>query len=228
MADANMGPGYVDLYTTLADSKEMQIDGLDNAKEKRKIIKTVAVSWGYGAGWQTAADDLDSFRRENPEKAKYLWTQDIQEVNRLAIKIHTLLRKRFKTVEDYRTKVRERVAEVEEAGIKDQVDFVTPFLFQTVVRKCKFDELQKEVFSGQDSTLTELGKHTVQLLVHKPGEVLWKPEKGREGRRGRNGRRGRDQEEMEKASTEDYSECNASRANSQYGCRSDSRSSGLR
>ena len=69
------------------------------------------------------------------------------------------------------------MAQVEEAGKKDQVDFVTPFLFQTVVRKCKFDELQKEVFSGQDSTLTELGKHTVQLLVHKPGEVLWKPEK---------------------------------------------------
>ena len=59
MADANMGPGYVDLYTTLADSKEMQIDGLDNATEKRKIIKTVAVSWGYGAGGKTAANDLD-------------------------------------------------------------------------------------------------------------------------------------------------------------------------
>ena len=73
--------------------------------------------------------------------------------------------------------MRERVAQVEEAGKKDQVDFVTPFLFQTVVRKCKFDEIQKRVFSGQDATPTELGKHTVQLLVHKPGEVLWKPEK---------------------------------------------------
>ena len=180
MADANMGPGYVDLYTTLAEAEEMQIDGLDDAKEKRKIIKTVAVSWGYGAGWKTGADDLDRFRRENPDKAKYLWTQDIQEVNRLAVKIHTLLGRRFKTVVDYRKKVRQRVEAVEEAGKKDQVDFVTPFLFQTVVRKCKFDELQGRVFSGQDSTLTELGKHTVQLLVHKPGEVLWRAEKEEE------------------------------------------------
>ncbi len=174
MADANMGPGYVDLYTTLAEAEEMQIDGLDDAKEKRKIIKTVAVSWGYGAGWKTAANDLDTFRRENPEKAKYLWSQDIQEVNRIARKIHTLLKKRFKTVEDYRTKVRDRVADVEEAGQKEQIDFLTPLLFHTVVRKCKWEEIKKRVFSGQDSTQTELGKHTVQLLVHKPGEVFWK------------------------------------------------------
>jgi hypothetical protein len=177
MADANMGPGHVDLYTTLADSKEMQIDGLDDSKEKRKIVKTVAVSWGYGAGWKTAADDLDKFRRENPEKAKYLWAQDIQQINRVARKIHTLLKRRFKTVENYRAKVRERVAEVEESGKKDQIDFLTPLLFHTVVRKCKFDEIKKRVFSGQDATPTELGKHTVQLRVHEPAEVLWKTEK---------------------------------------------------
>ena len=180
MADSNMGPGYVDLYSTLAESKEMEIDGLDDPKEKRKIIKTVAVSWGYGAGWKTAADDLDKFRRENPDRAKFLWAQDIQAVNRIARKIHTLLKKRFKTVEEYREKVRQRVAEVEEAGLKDQIDFQTPLLFRMVVRKCKWEEDKQRVFSGQDSTETELGKHTVQLVVHKPGEVFWKPEKEEE------------------------------------------------
>jgi len=180
MADANMGSGYVDLYSTLAESEEMQIEGLDDAKEKRKIIKTVAVSWGYGAGWKTAADDLDKFRRENPTKAKYLWSQDIQEVNRLASKIHTLLRRRFKTVVDYRDKVRGRVEAVEEAGEKDQIDFRTPLLFHMVVRKCKFEELQKAVFSGQDTTETELGKHFVQIVAHEPKEVLWRPEKEEE------------------------------------------------
>ena len=168
MARANMGESYSDLYSKVAEHKDLDIEGLDDPKEKRKIVKTVSVPWGYGSGWESCANDLDSFRRDNPERAKYLWTLEIQGLNRLARTVIGILESEFKACVAYRNMVKLVVEKVEKSGQKDRVEFKTPSMFDMVIRKCAFTD-------GDDSPQVEVwsGEKNVDLKVREPLGVQW-------------------------------------------------------
>lgn len=173
MALANMGEAYSDLYSTVANHPDLQIAGLDDPKEKRKIVKLVSVPWGYGSGWQSCADDLDKFRRENPGKAAYLWTREIEEINDLAKLVVSVLEKSLDTCVRFRRMVEGVVEQVEKTGSKEQIDFLTPLMFPMVIRKCTITSEKKSpqvrVWSGE---------RDVYPKVRKPLHVQWYPEKG--------------------------------------------------
>ena len=173
MARSNMGEAYSDLYSIVANHPDLQIAGLDDPKEKRKIVKLVSVPWGYGSGWQSCADDLDKFRRENPEKATYLWTLEIEEINDLAKLVVSVLEKSLDTCVRFRRMVEGVVEQVEQNGSKEQIDFLTPLMFPMVIRKCAITSEKKSpqvrVWSGEKD---------VYLKVRKPLHVQWYPEKG--------------------------------------------------
>ena len=168
MALANMGESYSDLYSKVAEHKDLDIEGLDDPKEKRKIVKTVSVPWGYGSGWKSCANDLDSFRRDNPERAKYLWTLEIHGLNRLARTVIGILESEFKACVAYRNMVKLVVEKVEKSGQKDRVEFKTPSMFDMVIRKCAFTD-------GDDSPQVEVwsGEKNVDLKVKEPLGVQW-------------------------------------------------------
>ena len=173
MTLANMGESYSDLYSKVADHPDLQIDGLDDPKEKRKIVKLVSIPWGYGSGWESCADDLDEFRRDKPDKAQYLWTLEIQEINRLARRVIRILEENFDACVRFRDMVKWVVAEVEKSGQKDKIEFLTPTMFNMVIRKCAVtDEKnspQVEVWNGEKN---------VDLKVREPLGVQWYSEGG--------------------------------------------------
>jgi len=173
MALANMGEAYSDLYSIVANHPDLQITGLDDPKEKRKIVKLVSVPWGYGSGWESCADDLDAFRRDKPDKAQYLWTLEIQEINRLAKRVIKVLEENLDSCVRFRNMVEGVVEKVERSGQREKIEFLTPTRFQMVIRKCAITSEKKspraEVWSGEK---------TVDLKVRKPLHVQWYPEKG--------------------------------------------------
>ena len=173
MALANMGEVYSDLYSIVANHPDLQIAGLDDPKEKRKIVKLVSIPWGYGSGWQSCADDLDAFRRDKPDKAQYLWTLEIQEINRLAKRVIKVLEENLDSCVRFRNMVEGVVEKVERSGQREKIEFLTPTRFQMVIRKCAITSEKKspraEVWSGEK---------TVDLKVRKPLHVQWYPEKG--------------------------------------------------
>jgi hypothetical protein len=168
MALANMEETYSDLYSKVAEHEDLKIDGLDDPKERRKIAKIVSVPWGYGSGWESCADDLDSFRRDNPERAKYLWTLEIRGINRLARTVIRVLESEFNTCVKYREIVKDVVESVEKSGQRDWIKFKTPSMFDMVIRKCALTD-------GDDSPRVEVwsGEKNVELVVKMPLGVQW-------------------------------------------------------
>ena len=145
---ANMGTVWSDLYTEVAKSDRMNISGLTDGKEKRKIIKLVAVPWSYGAHNRTCANDLIGFREESPHKAAYLNTLTVREVNDLTGKIIEVLNDEFKTCVEYRKKVEACVKAVKSSGVSDVIRWFTPLSFQMIQRKHKVKKVQGTVWSG--------------------------------------------------------------------------------
>jgi len=126
----------------------MNISGLMDGKEKRKIIKLVAVPWSYGAHNRTCANDLIGFREESPHKAAYLNTLTVREVNDLTGKIIEVLNDEFKTCVEYRKKVEACVKAVKSSGVSDVIRWFTPLSFQMIQRKHKVKKVQGTVWSG--------------------------------------------------------------------------------
>ena len=165
---ANMGSGWSDLYTEVAKSNRMNISGLTDAKEKRKIIKLVAVPWSYGANNRTCADALIKFREESPRKATYLNTLTVQEVHELTDQVIKLLEDEFETCVKYRKRVEACVEAVKTAGESDVIRWVTPLSFQMIQRKHQVKSCQSGVWSGSKD---------VEPQVLQPRDIDWQKNK---------------------------------------------------
>ena len=165
---ANMGSGWSDLYTEVAKSNRMNISGLTDAKEKRKIIKLVAVPWSYGADNRTCADALVKFREESPRKATYLNTLTVQEVNELTDQVIKLLEDEFETCVKYRKRVEACVEAVKTAGISQVIRWVTPLFFHMIQRKHEVKSFQSGVWSGSKD---------VEPQVLQPRDIDWQKNK---------------------------------------------------
>ena len=150
LRQANGGELWSDLYRLIANDEVMDRDGLTNADEKRKLIKLVAVPWGYGASERTCADDLIKFRDESPQKAPYLNTLSTDDVNDLVSDIVDLLNRSFPTCADFRYRIENLITEIEDKGKSDVISWITPSHWETVQRKHYADGEQVDIYAGPE------------------------------------------------------------------------------
>ena len=153
---ANHGETYSDLYNDAADSLRLTGPETD---EKRKIVKLVAVPWGYGAGSYTCANRLREFREQSPHKAKWLRQQTSEEITILTTNILRHLERKFKTCVRYRDRIYRAIDEVKERADKeikekkteetDAVIWTTASYFPVLQQVYRARELRGEVFNGQ-------------------------------------------------------------------------------
>ena len=78
----SLGDGtiYRDVYMEIGQQLDIPIDEIT----KRKLVKKVAMPWGYGASTQTCQEDLIKFRDENFSKKDWFGKQDDTAVKTLA------------------------------------------------------------------------------------------------------------------------------------------------
>jgi DNA-directed RNA polymerase len=177
LKEANAGEVWSDLYREVAKDEGMQREGLTEEDEKRKLIKLVAVPWGYGASERTCADDLVKYRDESPHKAPYLNTLTVDQVNELVTDIVTLLEKRFPACVGYRDMVEKAVEAVSteskktsktdspidwsgmgmkvddarvKAGRKESIRWLTPSQWEVVQRKHYAKKDQVDIYGGPE------------------------------------------------------------------------------
>jgi DNA-directed RNA polymerase len=166
--NANMGTVWSDLYTEVAKSNRMNISGLTDEQERRKIIKLVALPWSYGASGRTCANDLIAFQRESLDKATYLSTLTMEEVNSLADDVVAILEDEFETCVRYRERVEKAVEEIRASGQSEVVQWLTPTLFRMVQRKHASQKFKGNVWSGE---------RDVEVRARQPTGVDWEKNK---------------------------------------------------
>ena len=150
LRQANGGELWSDLYRMIANDEVMDRDGLTNEEEKRKLIKLVAVPWGYGASERTCADDLIKFRDESPQKAPYLNTLSTDDVNGLVADIVDLLERSFPTCVNFRNRIEHLISRIEEKGKSDVISWITPSHWETVQRKHYAGGEQVDIYAGPE------------------------------------------------------------------------------
>jgi len=165
---ANMGSVWSDLYTEAAQSNRLNISGLTDEQEKRKIVKLVAVPWSYGANGRTCANDLIKYRQESPDKAIYLNSLTVEQVNSLADDVVTHLGKEFKACVRFRKRVEKAVEKIRASGKSEVVQWRTPTLFPIVQRKHTSRKFKGYVWSGEKD---------VELMVRQPKRIDWEKNK---------------------------------------------------
>jgi DNA-directed RNA polymerase len=165
---ANMGTVWSDLYTEVAKSNRMNISGLTDEQEKRKIIKLVAVPWSYGASNRTCANALIKFRQESPHKATYLNTLTIEEVNLLTDDVVGHLENEFKACVRYRKRIEQAVEKIRASGQSEVVQWMTPTLFRMVQRRHASRKFKGNVWSGEKD---------VEVRVRQPTGIDWEKNK---------------------------------------------------
>ena len=124
LEQSNHGEVWSDLYTGVAD--RIKRDGLDDAREKRKLVKVVAVPWAYGASTRTCGKALKKFRKEFPEQCPYLQTLTNDEVGDLAETVVYHLSAEFKTCVAYTNRVKQAVEVARNREGQDAIGWITP------------------------------------------------------------------------------------------------------
>ena len=146
------GDDYTDLYKDVArslDIDETESGLLPDDDEKRKIVKKVAIPWGYGAESRTCADDLLDLRKESPHKTKYLCGLTVAEINDLADRVWNHLNHNFQTCVDYFNEVKRCVRAVRDQHQQNYMAWVTPSWFVVAQRVHTSRRIQRRVWSGE-------------------------------------------------------------------------------
>ena len=147
LKQSNHGEVWSDLYTGVAD--RIRREGLDDAREKRKLVKVVAVPWSYGASTRTCGKALKKFRKEFPEQCSYLQTLTNDEVGDLAESIVYHLKAEFPTCVAYTNRVKQAVDVVADREGQEVVGWLTPTGFPVWQRVHRRRSVQSRVWGSE-------------------------------------------------------------------------------
>ena len=119
-----------DVYTDVAEKlPDIAFTGLEDEGDKRKIVKLVAVPWGYGAETRTIEKRVRKYRKENPDKIRYLEDLDDPAIHELCVDVVGQLNTEYPLCGQYQEAVKDAVNEVHELGQHDYVEWDTPLGF---------------------------------------------------------------------------------------------------
>ena len=120
-----------DVYSDVAEKlpTEHLFSGLKDKPEKRKIVKLVAVPWSYGAELTTISKALKKYRKQNPDKIKYLEDLDDSAITSLCELVIAQLNTDYPLCGEYQKAVKDAVDEAKDLGQHDFVEWDTPFGF---------------------------------------------------------------------------------------------------
>jgi hypothetical protein len=120
-----------DVYSDVAEKlpTEHLFSGLKDKPEKRKIVKLVAVPWSYGAELRTISKALKKYRKQNPDKIKYLEDLDDPTITSLCELVIAQLNTDYPLCGEYQKAVKDAVDEAKDLGQHDFVEWDTPFGF---------------------------------------------------------------------------------------------------
>jgi hypothetical protein len=147
LEQSNHGEVWSDLYTGVADRVDRK--GLDDAREKRKLVKVVAVPWAYGASTITCGKALKKFRKEFPEQSRYLQTLTNDEVGDLAELVVYHLGVKFKTCVAYTNRVKQAVDVAKDREGQDAIGWITPTGFPVWQQVHNRGHVQNLVWGGE-------------------------------------------------------------------------------
>ena len=139
------GDTYTDLYLDVAEKLDIPAE----LGEKRKIVKRVAVPWGYGAKPFTCSDGLKKYRTELEERLPYLSGEPNDEVERISDSVVALLNKEFKVCVDYFERVKDAVNVCRDREGQDVVTWFTPSFFIVRQRVHRARSIKGRVWSGE-------------------------------------------------------------------------------
>jgi len=151
------------IYLGVADHLEIKpVNGVEPSRgEKKKIVKSIAVAWGYGASDGTCKKRLLEYRRDVEHATPYLHELTDDEAKDLSSEVIKLLKKEFKACVDYRERVKEAVDSVIKNGQffdtmmehkEDAVTWTTPSLFIARQRiHIKSEKTPVRIYTGGDT-----------------------------------------------------------------------------
>ena len=150
------------IYLGVADHLEIKpVNGVEPSRgEKKKIVKSIAVAWGYGASDGTCKKRLLEYRRDVEHATPYLHELTDDEAKDLSSEVIKLLKKEFKAFLLYRERVKEAVDSVLSNGQaletmmkhKDgAVTWVTPSLFIARQRIHTVKKERAKIYTGGDT-----------------------------------------------------------------------------
>ena len=152
------------IYLGVADLLKIKpVNGVEPSRgERKKIVKTIAVAWGYGATDGTCKKRLLQYRRDVEHATPYLRELTDDEAKDLGAQVITLLKKEFKTCLLYRKRVKDAVGSVLKNGQsfdtmmehkEDAVTWTTPSLFiaRQRIHTVDQDTPPVRIYSGGDT-----------------------------------------------------------------------------
>lgn len=170
------------IYLGVADLLKIKpVNGVEPSRgERKKIVKTIAVAWGYGATDGTCKTRLLEYRRDVEHATPYLRELTDDEVKDLGAQVIKLLEKEFKTCVDYRERVKEAVGSVLKNGQsfdtmmehkEDAVTWTTPSLFIARQRiHIRDKKTPVRIYSGGDT------KKDIKINLQEPTDSINKKE----------------------------------------------------
>ena len=141
---SNLQGEYSDLYKTVADKLLCPAEKW----EKRKIVKKVAVPWGYGASDVTIIRQLREWKN-NENKAQYLRSLNWEELSELVTEVRRVIESIAPTVAKFRKEVSVVIGKRLGKGASELI-WQTPMMFEVHQRFMKIKKLKAKVFSGHD------------------------------------------------------------------------------
>ena len=139
------------IYLGVADLLQIEpVNGVEpSTGERKKIIKTIAMAWGYGASDRTCRDRLLKYRSEVEHSTPYLASLTDEEIRDLAMQVIALLKKEFKVCVEYTEEVKKAVDSVLASG-REFIAWFTPSMFIVIQRIHTSKTVKEWVYAGNE------------------------------------------------------------------------------
>jgi hypothetical protein len=160
----NLTDNYNDIYSEIAEGIE-ELSGLDHG-DKRKVVKTALLAWGYGGNAWTACQDYHN------EDLPYLVAMTAGDRLRLANKVVNAIEKALPSAKQYREGWKGTVHERWEKTGSKRIHFPTSSGFQVYCFKQKTEKRRQPVWQkkNEDSDRDDTVKLTAYEPNNKPDE----------------------------------------------------------
>jgi hypothetical protein len=119
------GTVYRDIYMEIGQQLVIPVED----SIKRKLVKAIAIGWGYGASDENCQRALITFRNEKVSEESWVGQQTDAVINALATQILGLLDEEIPVRNQFNDRVKEACNAVRDAGGRDYLQWTTPFGF---------------------------------------------------------------------------------------------------